>query len=236
MTSITFTRPRAAGCGAILLIGLALGAAQAAGAATIHACVKPRSGATRIVGASTKCHRGEQKLAWSTIGPKGVAGVPGASGPAGAPGANGTGPAFATGSSVTTLTEAPVLLLTATLPPGDYVFTAPVLARGEASTPTASFVQVQCFVVDKPGISLTTADLTGESVSIEGFGGWESGLALKSAGEYRAETTMSLAGTMESKVTSTIGVACDDPGTTAGVTVRSFFAELIATQVSSITS
>jgi hypothetical protein len=51
--------------GLALVAGVSAAAAVAAGsaqAASIHACVKPKSGTTRIVGAKAKCHHGEQKL------------------------------------------------------------------------------------------------------------------------------------------------------------------------------
>lgn len=219
----------------ILAAAACLVAAPAAGAATIHACVKPKSGATRIVSAKARCRHGEKKLSWSTTGPQGPAGPAGAPGAAGTPGASGTGPAFVAGASETALTEVPSLLFTKTIPPGDYVLVAPVLLSGHTAT-AEKLIDVGCFIVDKSGTSLTNSDLTGKSTQLAGLGSWESPLAKESASEFRATDTMTLAGALESKATNTVGVACDDVDTSPGVTAAVIFSELVATQVSSITS
>jgi hypothetical protein len=208
-------------------------AASGAQAATIHACVKPRSGATRIVGARAKCRHGEQKLSWNTNGPQGPAGKNGVPGAEGKAGPSGLGPAFFAGAEgLSPLTEAPTVIFTKTVPPGDYVINAPVLVRAEATT--AKFVDANCFVVEKPGTTLTAGDLTSEELVLVAFGVWEDGLGPKGATEFQSATTITLAGTLESKVTSTLGVICGDSDTTAGVTVNVEIAELVATQVSSI--
>jgi hypothetical protein len=111
------------------LVTVAAGIAAATGgvaqAATIHACVKPKSGAPRIVGAKAKCRHGEKKLSWSTTGPQGKTGPGGASGPAGAPGATGAtgiGPAFTALTTERALSESLSVLAEKTIPPGNYVF------------------------------------------------------------------------------------------------------------------
>ena len=89
-----------------LLLG-ALAAAPQAEAQTIHACVKKNGGAVRIVGAKTKCKKGESKLSWGTTGPAGTTGLRGLLGAAGATGATGaTGP-MGPGATKDSLFEAP---------------------------------------------------------------------------------------------------------------------------------
>ena len=220
-------------------LALAAGS-QAAGAqaATIHACVKPKSGATRIVGAKAKCRHGEQRLSWSTTGPRGKTGPPGASGASGAPGvagANGAGPAFTAGAAEIPLTESPALLLTKTIPPGDYVVTATQLVVAEA-TAAGKLVNADCYSVDNPGTSLSIGDFGSKTIQDLGFGAWTSPLAQRTPTEFIAVSTITLAGTLESKVTSTLGVICLDVDTSSGVTAKAALAGLIAIQVSSITS
>jgi hypothetical protein len=218
---------------AVSAIAVAATAAGEAQAATIHACVKPRSGATRIVGVKARCRHGEQKLSWNTNGPQGKSGPAGAPGAAGTPGATGTGPAFVTGAAETIITEAPSVMFAATIPPGSYVLSGSVTVTAGATT-AGTLVDAGCFAVDIPGTSLTTGDLAGKAIQTEGFGIWESPLAQESVTKFRAVSTMMVAGTIESKVTSTMGVTCDDVDTSAGVTVKAVVAELFATQVSSI--
>jgi hypothetical protein len=65
--------------------------------ALVHSCVKS-SGAIRIVGARSKCHRGERALDWPKSA-RGARGAPGLSGPPGARGPTGlAGPTGATGA------------------------------------------------------------------------------------------------------------------------------------------
>jgi hypothetical protein len=64
----------------------------------VHSCVKS-SGAVRIVGASSKCHRGERALDWPKSA-RGARGAPGLSGPPGARGPTGlAGPTGAPGAA-----------------------------------------------------------------------------------------------------------------------------------------
>jgi len=88
--------------------GIAVVPPSAAGAATITACVKSKTGDVRIrsgAAAKKKCDKGWKRVRWSSTGPAGKQGVPGISGTAGAPGAQGpAGPASvvkdATGATV----------------------------------------------------------------------------------------------------------------------------------------
>jgi hypothetical protein len=96
----------------------------AASAATIYACVKPKSGATRIVGAKARCKRGEQRLSWNTEGPRGPAGANGANGAAGAAGssgASGLGPLFSAVGEEQIVTPTGSTLVSKVLPPGNYM-------------------------------------------------------------------------------------------------------------------
>lgn len=93
------------------LVGVAVVPPATAGAATITACVKSKTGDVRIrsgAAAKKKCAKGWKRVRWSTSGPAGKQGLPGAAGALGLPGAAGTqgpaGPAFtvrdATGATV----------------------------------------------------------------------------------------------------------------------------------------
>jgi hypothetical protein len=76
--------------GSLLLA--ALTAAPQAGAATIYACVKRKTGSARIVSKSVKCRKGESKLSWNTegvTGKDGKSGKDGKDGTAGKDGAEG---------------------------------------------------------------------------------------------------------------------------------------------------
>ncbi len=95
--------------------------AHGGNAALVHSCVKS-SGAVRIVGARSKCHRGERALDWpksargargapGLSGPPGARGPTGLAGPTGAPGAAGAkgerGPTGAGGSNSSTGASGP---------------------------------------------------------------------------------------------------------------------------------
>jgi len=130
-------RPRgvqAALAAAISFVMLVL-AAQAAQASMIDACVKPKSGATRIVGAKARCHKGEQKLSWSTSGPAGAPGAKGAEGKPGANGANGAVAgfsAFSTGAE--TLNAKLVTIVHKVVPPGSYVVAGKTVILAESES------------------------------------------------------------------------------------------------------
>jgi hypothetical protein len=68
----------------------ALTIAPQAGASTLYACVKKKTGTARFVSARTRCRKGETKLAWNTTGPAGSNGANGRNGANGKNGANGS--------------------------------------------------------------------------------------------------------------------------------------------------
>jgi hypothetical protein len=206
MPTITITRrslPTVAGLALIIVATLSTGTARAA---TIHACVKPGSGATRIVGAKAKCRQGEQKLSWSSSGPAGPKGAAGANGAAGAPGPEGkAGPS---GSSAlytainfepkTLSGEAPVL--TKTLPPGSFAVSAKTTIVAEAAA--QAFTEGFCELADRPG---TTG--VGETEILD-ESGWAGGLGQKDTNEFEVQSVLVLEASLTSKVTSTLFVAC----------------------------
>jgi hypothetical protein len=81
--------------GALLLTVLAI--APEAGAATIYACVKNKTGTARVFTKKPKCKKGETRLSWNTTGPagrdgtNGIGGAVGKEGSAGQEGAAGKG-------------------------------------------------------------------------------------------------------------------------------------------------
>jgi hypothetical protein len=76
------------------IVGLLIGGggyAIAAGGGNVNACVHKSNGGLYI---KSKCQRGDRKLTWSKVGPRGATGAAGARGATGAKGAaGGTGPA-----------------------------------------------------------------------------------------------------------------------------------------------
>jgi hypothetical protein len=192
---------------ALALIIVATLSTGTARAATIHACVKPGSGATRIVGAKAKCRHGEQKLSWSSSGPAGPKGAAGANGAAGAPGPEGkAGP---TGSSALytalefeskTLTAGETTVLTETLPPGSFAVSAKTTIVAEAAK--QAFTEGFCELADRPG---TTG--VGE-VEVLDVSAWGGGLGQKGTNEFEADSMLVLQGPLTSEVTSTLFMAC----------------------------
>jgi len=151
--SIRTVRPRTAALGCIAVCCGVLAASPAAGAATIHACVKKTSGATRIVGAKAKCRHGEQSLSWNTAGPAGATGASGAAGAKGANGTNGTNGAAAgfvarSTESVPIAAKATVLL-SKLLPPGSYILNAKSIVV--SSSKAAETAALECGVFEAPG-------------------------------------------------------------------------------------
>jgi hypothetical protein len=236
MTFAAYMRP---GRVRVMLIGalaasLAVLAAQAADAATIRACVKPKSGATRIVGAKAKCRRGEQKLSWNTSGPAGARGVPGAAGTPGATGPPGNeGKAGSNGAAAlysafaqgpTSLTGGKTLL-TKVLPPGSYAVFTKTLLVGESEA-AGGWAGAFCILGDTPGIA------SGEEATALDEAAWEAALVEVSPKHISARGTLSLQGALTSKVTSTITFGCG--GESSPATVAS--AEFSQLQVLSVTS
>ena len=228
------SRPARAGAGCLAVAVLAcLGLAPAARAKTIHACVKPKSGATRIVAAKAKCHHGEQKLSWNTSGPagaRGPAGVPGASGAAGSEGkagASGQGPVYsAAGSTSPQEIETETIVLSKVLPPGSYDMRAALDIGSEEPNPAT--LAAICAVIDSPG---TTASTKGTTVD----GSFEElPLGLIETTTYVALATMSLQGTFSSSATTTLSLACSNLDKATGPGVVVLDSQLQATAVSSI--
>lgn len=88
----------AAATGAVATAALIGGVSLAVGSTTpLYACVANRTGAVRMVSATTTCARNENKITWNVEGPQGpagAAGVQGVAGPAGPQGEPGVaGPA-----------------------------------------------------------------------------------------------------------------------------------------------
>jgi hypothetical protein len=179
--------------------------ASDAGAATIHACVRPKSGATRIVKAHAKCRRGEQKLTWNTSGPQGERGAPGPGGSPGAEGragSSGTGPVYVgTALEPRELKAGEPLLASKVVPPGIYAVSAKTLL-GASSEVEGATTAVLCSLTDTPGTALE-----GETAELD-VGGWEAPLAKLGVKNFGAAATIGLEGTLTSKVTSTVVIAC----------------------------
>jgi hypothetical protein len=203
--------PAAVGIGLAMFATLAM--AQAAQASTIHACVKPESGQTRIVGSKTRCHHGEHRLSWNTAGPRGATGSKGATGSQGGPGPEGRAGADGAGTSFEAASEevelpkaASTTLITKVLPPGSYVISAKTIVEGES---TAKGVAVGlCELTDQPG---TTG--TGGAVSVD-VGTWDSPLGENSPTKWLAASTLSLQGSLKSNVTTLLRMYCIDFGET----------------------
>jgi hypothetical protein len=71
------------------VVGVTLVPASTAGAATITACVKKKTGDVRIrrgAAAHRKCPKGWSRVRWNTAGPAGAQGIPGTNGTNGLPG------------------------------------------------------------------------------------------------------------------------------------------------------
>jgi hypothetical protein len=201
----------------LLLSGLAV--VPQAGAATLYACVKKKTGAARFVSARTNCGRRETKLSWNTQGGPGRNGSNGKNGAAGKNGTNGkngadgkagvNGKDGANGAStgIADFSDSPFELpLTrqaiATLPsvpPGSYVLLAKTQLENTKPSEAAT---VHC-------------DLAGDEAVTELAG--------------KGSTTISLVSVNVSPLTASISLECFG---TAGVKVS--FARLIAIQVQSL--
>jgi hypothetical protein len=212
-------------------VGRSAARRRGAGADTIHACVKPKSGATRIIGSKAKCRHGEQKLSWNTSGARGPAGANGANGangaqgPEGKAGANGAGALYATASfEVAIPLEAMQTVLTKTLPPGSYALTAKTALV--AGGPSPGYVDVACFMQDRPG---TTG--AGEAQVLD-EAAWVEPMALEESTEYAADGTLALEGTLTSTVTSTLSMSC--LRIEGSVATKAFFSQMGALSVSGV--
>jgi hypothetical protein len=217
---------------AVLAGGWACAAVLPANAAgsTIHACVNPKSGATRIVSAKARCRRGEKRMSWSTTGPQGPAGANGAAGAPGSAGAEGKAGAAVAYSAVNTTdmklpAKAENLVIAKPLPPGNYVALAK-LAIGAESTTKAVYSEVLCGLLYRPGLAIS-----GESKTVD-VSAWEAPLAEVSPGHSNAVSTITMQGTFSTTVTVTLAAECQS--FEEGVEPATNFDELQAIGVSSI--
>lgn len=191
---------------------VALATTGEAGASTIHACVKPKSGATRIVSAKARCRRGEKRLSWSTTGPPGKTGPAGPGGPAGTEGKagpSGVGPVYSVSHAEPVTLGSESIVLTKTVPPGSYWVSAKTVVGEE--TKTAGTVTFICAVQITPG---TIASTKAPDLDVSGFA-----TALAESGgatEWSTAQTVPLSGAFSSPVTNTLSLGCAALGGPAG--------------------
>ncbi len=227
MSKLNWRARRGALTGLLTACGM-LGLVSTADAATIHACVRSKTGATRIVGANAKCRRGEQKLSWNTTGPRGAAGSTGASGAAGAEGkagASGQGPDFAAKQEGEQEGPGAAPAVEKLIPPGSYDVSANIVADARSSSP--GIAEVLCVLTDTPGTEGTSG---AEDIDLIG---WDSGLLELSAGSFAAFAPLHLEGALVTKLTSRVGLACGDVGGKGG-TLTLGSGHIQALQVTSI--
>jgi hypothetical protein len=214
------------------LVLVAAVAARTAQASTIHACVKPKSGATRIVSGKAKCHHGEQRMSWNTsgpAGPRGQAGAPGTSGPQGTEGkagTNGAGALFSAVGGEVPVPEAGVVAATKTIPPGSYMVWAN--SQMDSSSSAAGLGESFCILFDRPGTTNT-----GEGTIVD-VSSWEDELGQHEPADFSAEATIPLQGPVTSQATSTLAVSCFAVDDSPGVTVRAVLTQLQALTVTSV--
>jgi hypothetical protein len=209
------------GCAVPLLAALA--AAPQADAATIYACVKKTSGATRIVSRTARCKRGERRLSWSVAGPAGANGANGAAGANGPGGANGAVAGFlARNAGPTPLSGKGLqVLVSKVLPPGSFVFNVKVFLTAHAAAKSTALVE--CLILDAPG---TTAPTTGEPLDA---GAWGAVLEAGIPSEFNAYATLPFAAGFSSSVTTTLDLAC-----AGSASITASFAQLTAIQTSQL--
>jgi hypothetical protein len=199
-----------------------------AAAATIHACVKKRSGATRIVKGRARCRKGEQKLSWGTTGPAGPPGTGGGAGKAGVNGANGAVAVFGASEleRQPLALEKVAVIVSKVVPPGSYFVSAKTVILAEAEA--AASAALSCGITDSPGTAYgpehTTVDISS----------WESALNPKGAKEFKLVTTLFAQGTMTSTVTSTLALVCVQLSKDPGLQAFAIFSQLGAIQASQI--
>ncbi len=194
----------AAALGGVIIWVLALGA-QSAAASTIYACVNKHGGSARIVGAKTKCRRGERKLSWSAVGPSGAPGTdgaPGAPGAAGTDGANGAGVDYGIAAlGPVPLAESGSIVVARTIPAGSYFVNAKsIIAAGKAKT--AVLVAVICEIVDTAG----TPSVVEPPAALD-FGEWFQAL-VNTGSEFVGVTTMALQAQLTTTQPTTLALAC----------------------------
>lgn len=182
--------------GALLLAAFA--AAPQADAATIYACVKKHSGAARIVTKKAKCKKGESKLSWNTEGPAGKDGANGANGAAGKEGpagANGAVAGYSASKSsavniIGGTLEAPIVVLTKTIPAGSYIVFAKSTVSTVDSTTGAKWT-AQCQLADKPLSGTSTFDSSNASGEVVADFIFDTGYATVPLGMAISTTTES---------------------------------------------
>jgi hypothetical protein len=214
---------------AALSILVVLVAAQAAQASTIHACVKPKSGATRIVGVKAKCRHGEQKLSWNTTGPQGPRGSGGGPGAPGAPGAEGKSGATALFVATTSFAKQAIpaggaAVMKKVLPPGSFAVAAKTTLVFEAESAKV-MGRVLCLLVDRAGTTETGESTTLDASILVAV------LGEKGTTEFEAQSVLTLEGSLTSKVTSTLTMSCSAFSTVEAAAVTP---EMQALQVSTI--
>jgi hypothetical protein len=201
--------------------------ASAAGATTIYACVNKKSGAMRIVSAKAKCKRTEHKLSWGTTGPAGPAGAPGTPGAAGAPGANGVGAdysSFNLGLVALALSENAEIVVSKTIPAGNYFASAKTVVGGDAKS--AVLVAVVCQLVD----SANTPHF-GEPTEAIDTSEWFQQLSYTGSGtEYTGGSTMEMQGQLTTTEPTTLALVCIPIEGTKEATVDALDAQVSALQ------
>jgi hypothetical protein len=150
-------------------LGLVAGAVPAlalagSGPVVFHACVINKTGAIRIVSASTSCAAGQHKIFWNQTGPRGPRGLTGPKGP--------PGPVAAYERqvvvNVTLNSSSETTIASLNLPAGKFVISAASLAGFSATAPAVD--GVQCDITRPEGgnaVAATQVNLnedSGESV------------------------------------------------------------------------
>jgi len=226
MTADRATTKVSAALGVVLVMFATLTMAQVARASTIHACVKPESGVTRIVGAKAKCRRSEHKLSWSTTGPRGAGsqGATGLQGVEGKAGTNGTGASYEAKSVQVLLPFASkTTVATKILPPGSYVLAAKTTLIAESAAKGFGFGI--CELDDQPGTS-GAGELTAEDATA-----WGGPLGENEPNEWQADSPLILEGSLTSSVTSTLTMFCENA---AASSLKAFASRLHALTVTAV--
>jgi hypothetical protein len=155
--------------GAVGLVAWAVPALALGGSNPVvfHACVTNKTGAIRIVSASTNCAAGQHKIFWNQTGPTGPRGQRGLTGPKGPPGAAvGFKKQMIVNILLNASTETTVASLK--LPAGKFIISAASLAGFSGTAPAVD--GVQCDILSPEGgnaVAATEVNLNqdpGESV------------------------------------------------------------------------
>ena len=231
MRRLLVPRLTAAHLVAVLALVLAFGGgAYAAGSSgpQITVCVHHRGGALYR---ASRCARGDRRLSWNEIGPRGPAGArggPGATGPAGAPGVPGvTGAPGTAGAAagfsadqpnVVTLAQSQQATVdTISLPPGNYILDAVVTLTGRASA--ATNLDDDCYLVN----AAHTADQYAMATEFLPF-------ADELGGNYQTVIGQSLQAALTLTSATTVDLTCNSFSAAAGVTALAGPARITAVQ------